>query len=626
MILLGYPRNSMSVSSRPYKSRLFNFLNRQSLQLRDRLGETFRHLKVAAEWGAQILASPFYWLLHPQKWNGPSLGAGSSNTTTKALPSSVADNHISYPPVDQPLENVLTTIEPWFELPELSSSPKTITSEEPNVKKQIILSHQFFEQIQQQLEASLQPPFSDQSTLEVQKSLPSLGFSQLATPIKNLFATERPKDLIIHGLACSLDTHQLVLTTTDNDVLDVLSAEQQQTLQQALRSELANYWYERRLQWSTSQKVLGLIPLVDPKNETVLPPVQWLWKTLHWLETQEFKPQLPQFNPSAIVPVSASALVLNKKLLDNLDQRVADLENREIKWQQQFFQQIQQGLQKVQASPLVESALEKTGELAQYIEIPPALQRFNTDVLAKVSWSQLTPANLPHLFSPSAPTEASHLPVRPQAIEARDPDPFQIQVLIQAAIAYFFGQQAQQSHFAKPAQNSLNGSNTQIEDPWLTWEDLFVDVTTEVVPVNSPASPHSPPLQGIPRRKKLNSSKSHKIQKTSRKSTTISRPVPPSVSNRSMATAPVATTNTLTIPNPEEMWEDEIAIALTPANTFKTELEATPDWIEAEAKPIGYIKHPLELILEWLDLVMLWLEEGIKKVWYWFKQHSTLKN
>lgn len=625
MILLGSPRNSMSVSSRPYKSRLFNFLNRQSLQLRDRLGETFRHLKVAAEWGAQILVSPFYWLLHPNQWNGPSLGASSSSSTTNTLPSSVADTYISYPPVDQPLENLLTTIEPWFELSELPSSPKTVESEEKNTKKQIILSHQFFEQIQQHLETSLQTHIPEKTALKLQKSLPSLGFSQIITPIQNLFANEKPTDLIIHGLACFLDTRQLVLTTTDNDVLDVLSTEQQKTLQQALRSELANYWYERRLQWSTSQKVLGLIPLVDAKSDTVLPPVQWFWKTLHWLETQEFKPQIPQFNPSALVSISASALVPNKNLLDNLDQRVSVLENQQIQWRQQIFQQVQQGLQKVQASPLVESALEKTGELAQYIEVPPALQRFNTEVLAKVSWSQLTPANLPHFFALSTPTEASHLPIRPQAIDPREPDPFQIQVLIQAAIAYFFGQQAQQSHFAQPAQNSLNGSTAQIEDPWLTWEDLFVDVTTEAAPVTSPENGNALPLHGIPRRKKLSGSKSHKSSKNSRKATQIRRPVTPPLSS-STATVSKLTADTLTIPSPEEMWEDKIAIALTPANTFKTELEATPDWIETEAKPIGYIKHPLELILEWLDLVMLWLEEGIKKIWYWFKQHSPLKN
>ena len=75
----------MSSSRGPYKSRLFTNLNRQSQRLRDRLGETVRHLRVAAEWGVQALIYPFYWLLHPEKWLGPVLGSGDQQHQ-RALP------------------------------------------------------------------------------------------------------------------------------------------------------------------------------------------------------------------------------------------------------------------------------------------------------------------------------------------------------------------------------------------------------------------------------------------------------------------------------------------------------------------------------------------------------------
>ena len=99
----------MSISSRPYKSRLFNFVNRRSLQFRDRIGETLRHLKVAAEWGAQLLISPLHWIFQSRSWTGEVLGTASSN---KALPP--AEIYLSDPPVDQPLEKILTAIDPWF--------------------------------------------------------------------------------------------------------------------------------------------------------------------------------------------------------------------------------------------------------------------------------------------------------------------------------------------------------------------------------------------------------------------------------------------------------------------------------------------------------------------------------
>jgi hypothetical protein len=53
-----------SSSPRPYKSRLFNLINRQSMQWRDRLGQAVRHLKVAAEWSVQALVFPLFLLLN----------------------------------------------------------------------------------------------------------------------------------------------------------------------------------------------------------------------------------------------------------------------------------------------------------------------------------------------------------------------------------------------------------------------------------------------------------------------------------------------------------------------------------------------------------------------------------
>ena len=45
--------------------------------------------------------------------------------------------------------------------------------------------------------------------------------------------------------------------------------------------------------------------------------------------------------------------------------------------------------------------------------------------------------------------------------------------------------------------------------------------------------------------------------------------------------------------------------------TNHNQLETNPDFIETQAKMVGYTQHPLERILEWLDNSMLWLEEKI---------------
>jgi hypothetical protein len=49
-------------------------------------------------------------------------------------------------------------------------------------------------------------------------------------------------------------------------------------------------------------------------------------------------------------------------------------------------------------------------------------------------------------------------------------------------------------------------------------------------------------------------------------------------------------------------------------------MEPKPDWIEAHATVMGYVKHPLEQLLAWLDQAMLWLEELCIRVWRWLGQ------
>jgi len=611
----------MSISSRPYKSRLFNFVNRRSLQFRDRIGETFRHLKVAAEWGAQLLISPLYWIFQPRDWKGEVLGTAPSD---KALPP--AETYLSDPPVDQPLEKILTAIEPWFELPDASVLTANLNDVKPDHsprKKEIVLSSQFFQQIQQQLES---PAPSQNLALPAaiapQNSNPR-PLGNLVSQIKNIFSPT--KDLVIRGISCVIENRQLVLTTADNEILDVLSLEQQNLLRQSIRAEMANYWYERRLQWSMSQKMLGFIPLVNEQTEKVLPPVQLLWKTLHWLETQSFRPQLPQFNQSALVPVT-SLTTGGNALIQKLDQRVAALESQENQLGQKLFQQFNQGLQIVRSSTVVESSLEKTGQIIQKIDFPHQLQklndspqlsqlkRLNAEFLERIS-GQLTQTNLGNTLTSFKNPENSL--VTPNAIEPIPPDPFQIQVLIQAAIAYFFGQKSANAHLSGQNGQSFVGSTDSIDDPWLTWEDLFIDRSTEINIETSTETNPPLPLRGIPKRTALKPSQSDKIQKKSRKNSKITRSTTSKSSKLSLKTSTL--TETSVSSQLDTILEEAIETALMTTTSQETGLDAAPDWIETEARVMGYHKHPLEQILELLDIFVLWLEENLKKIWYWLR-------
>lgn len=60
-----------------------------------------------------------------------------------------------------------------------------------------------------------------------------------------------------------------------------------------------------------------------------------------------------------------------------------------------------------------------------------------------------------------------------------------------------------------------------------------------------------------------------------------------------------------------------------PTATPSDRHENAPEYLQAEATAVGYVKHPLERVLEWLDRVLYWVEEGVIKAWNWIKQRWT---
>jgi hypothetical protein len=70
---------------------------------------------------------------------------------------------------------------------------------------------------------------------------------------------------------------------------------------------------------------------------------------------------------------------------------------------------------------------------------------------------------------------------------------------------------------------------------------------------------------------------------------------------------------------PSRRWLDESEAPLSSLDTANAEEAAMlpSSWIETEAQLVGYVKHPLEQLLEWLDQGMVWLETQLSRVWNW---------
>ncbi|MBV5261783.1 hypothetical protein FLX56_25555 [Synechococcus moorigangaii CMS01] len=69
----------------PYQSKLFNFLNRQSIQWSNRLTQAARRLKITVEWGTQIALYPMYLLVQTSRVAVRQIAAAQAERQRLAL-------------------------------------------------------------------------------------------------------------------------------------------------------------------------------------------------------------------------------------------------------------------------------------------------------------------------------------------------------------------------------------------------------------------------------------------------------------------------------------------------------------------------------------------------------------
>ncbi len=211
---------------------------------------------------------------------------------------------------------------------------------------------------------------------------------------------------------------------------------------------------------------------------------------------------------------------------------------------------------------------------------------------------------------------------------------FQIQGLIWAAINYFFKRDcaersARGDRISKLPEFTMNN----LEDPWLEMSDLFgnEDVAKQSLVLENPANSTS----YLPENKNVTQS-AQELNKYSLNSL-LKRWRQPIQKNSTSITVTVKTPQITKITkaqpsslsqNPQISQKIKAVATNSPSfnlgNNFAAKsserLEPKPDWIETPAIAMGYVKHPLEQLLEWLDLAMLWLENTLVKFWHWLQQ------
>ena len=669
-----------------YKSKLFNFLSRKSRQLKDESDRALRNLKVAAVWGAQILLYPVYLLTQTSQLAGRQLQQATQEKFPQLQTSGKKDrarpkNPPPPPPADTPIQQVLLAIAGQEESELLLNPAANSVAASSNTG--------FFNQVADAINrvsttyfgfkffnhnaASGSSPSSSSNLILRPLNLPETVVVQTLQP-KAAAGTSSGQSLaaalqnqtVVRGVATQLATRSVVLVTAENQILDILSPEQQQKLQHRIRWELANYWRQWRLaQASAAGMAAQLRPPVNQRH--LLPPVRLFWGVIAWVQKGPVAIAANLFQESTLVPW------------------------QETSGEAEIGRQLSASREGIGTIPPFGKG--KALHPSSSLLLQPLIFLDRTlaaiEVGQKGVLAKLTPRSGEIEVVERSPLQRIQAvfsqPIRQSASpDVTDAQAHNIQGLIQAAIDYFFGRRngklpwestpeldsdshIQTHQISGSASASLASGQrknpeltaTGVADPWLTMNDLFgkPDAPTSKQP--APTAPHRPlprvagkaqPSAHLPGKKARNALpgvsqpdlpagdslwKSIKLRLSFKQ--TLLTPRKPAAPEQ-MAARPTQTPSTT-----KKSRKKDTSGKITKAPAFQTpRVEAegalsnlspaiarsnrtsfathSPDWIEAEVTPAGYVKHPLEYLLEWLDKAMLWLENFFVKVWRWVKK------
>ncbi len=653
-----------------YQSRLFNFLNRQSLRLTERMERAVRQLKVAAVWGAQILVYPVYLLVQASLSAGRQLSAKTQAGWPQLTESTTKERQKAPPTTDTPIQQVLSEV-----------NAMELQIEELKVDR-LLVQHQCFSKDVAQVEIADQPSTLQPSTSSNLQPVTRPNLRQTASELSE-------KRLVVQGVASLLATRTLVLITVQNEILDILTPQQQQKLSSRISWEVADLLRQRRV----SQ-------LLDPKTATrrlatldrpgVFLPVRLFWQVMAWVQTSPVAISANLFQESTLVErpewkVSGLRVESSNLQPSNLPSLPPVLRERLLFKKGLAQREPENAFGENPSTPRqgVLAFLDRTfTELESHQLVP------GSEVV--ITWSERAKRAL------SERTQKLLKPLQTQSIKSEDQDVSSevsqtntvgIQALIYAAIDYFFGRRGSSLPGTSSQEQSTVLANSQGEapqlsgrhanpqlpgtlppdleldttsqpDPWLTWGDLFGRPDVSGNDQNSKVQTPNPKTQGQlpeafnskvpirPRNSVWRVIKSYlslkqppgnlstptvgepmvkrpspSVQTAKLMNRTGAQPLQTQGSNKATGSTKHKTLSSATVSSHGKsvLPAEPAATAITTPSS-NTDLEPAPDWIETSATPNGYVKHPLERLLESVDLAMLWLEELAVKVWQWVQQ------
>jgi hypothetical protein len=298
--------------SQTYQSRVFSFITSRTNQLKDTCAKSWRQLKVRVIWGGQILIHPLQILAQATKILKPQLPPPKPQ--------------LPQPTPDIDLEDALYLIQTAGYSIEIDIPPSAVEPTESTLTDQPPRSN-FIVRALNSIGKSTEILKFNSSTED--RSLVDRSRADLAQ-FDDRQINYTPSKPTIRGLSSRLSDRQIVLVTTDNQLIDTLTIAQQQQIRRCIGIDLATTW-ER---WQTStfkpQKTTPILPDRSQlllTSETSLPTESLLDRFNNWLynfshqESPEISPIKPQPSPRKTIAPSAYPETLIATIISPIENR-----------------------------------------------------------------------------------------------------------------------------------------------------------------------------------------------------------------------------------------------------------------------------------------------------------------
>ena len=615
----------------PYQSRLLNFISKQSRQVADNCDRTWRQFKEATLTATQILLYPAYLLVQSSRMLGRQLRESGKTVDLPELQEFEGDENPDLP-------------QNWFgEVSESSSLAKP----SQRIAQILYLAENLLNSSQTVTTLARFPLLLN----------PAINLSGQAAKHQTTSVLEQSlanTQLKVEGIASFIPARTLVLIGHENQILDILTPEQQELLEGRITWEVANGGPERR---EIAQKELKFnLGLESAAKKSQLPPVRRFWELMVWLQTSPVALKRNQFGES----IFAVKKAIDRNLI-----------------------LVQKAIAPIAPAKIPQPSIAASNSIDQ--NIPKLETHFNSKLdrspmpLSFVTLLDRAAVNLEEFtLPPSAKTTAEPTPQFKVKINTSVPQTNldlsarnilekyarNIEQVIWSSVDQLLGKETAASdnteksvaiqYYLKQRQEQENTENIpEVDRPWLNWQDLFGEAAPEQLiagssePEESQVSPKvkpkideltgstavstSPYPQAI--HQMLGQLKQSLLAKNSQ-----SKPQPASnlaitqKNSSALAAEPTAgpaqETQVPKNTNPNSRQNSQTPAAITAQTSRytvaqpKNQTTNAPDeteYLETAAESMGYIKHPLEQVLEWLDAVMLRLEKIVEQLWNWAK-------